>query len=421
MIFSFFLYLIYSLSEDPFLNKNPCDCDITDLCDPYCYCDPNCNSTQKDSFLFHIPESIISTKRISCDSNGYIKSSQDIYKNSKIEQIYGQNCYSLDIDITDNDKIISYTENDLSITSYSDISQVYSSPSTPLTNSPYVFLNNSIFLIPFGFSSSLCNSYIPIYDNVPLQIKCFPRESLINSSLNYNIRPILPTFCDGNYANFGCSRLIGYNYNKNISGYFLSSNPIVNQFSFTQNDITIVNTNGNGYFSGLYLTTLSEVGSTKYLTFNGYKIPFGSNMEFIINSNNQNFNYNKLLISYGLFSNDIITLDLPNISNITIPSKIILTLAYKKFGYITKPLNLFVSINTDIYNHNKDYSILEIKQIELNENGNSIIPYRISNQYSASISMIFNFMFENTEDTTKTVGLLIIFSFLIIVWILRNF
>jgi len=419
-----FIVSAVSVTESQFINSDPCDCDVSDKCDAYCYCDPDCNDTQKTAFTFHLPQSAIPIKKIACDTNEYLKGAQSQYIDSTIQSVYGNKCYSSNIELTDEDKIVSYTNEQLGITNLASYANTYSIPTTPSSSSQYYLFNNSVLMIPYGVSSSLCNSYIPMWKSLPFKSKCFPRHSKLVSGPLYDFSFLFPNLCnpDVNIESRFCSSLFGLiiNYPSSSTFLFSSNNSrVANRFEAKFNIPKYAATPGNGYQSGFNLLALSSM-QYQYLTFNGIEIPFGGTQEFIVDNTTSWFNYYNLAPAYGdpfIPMNAGFTLTLPNKTDLTEPKKIIISLAYKKFGFVTKPMNIFVNTHIQELPTKETYSTVIIKQVELTEDGTSILASRTEEQYSAKASMIFGFMFDSSEYALNTITIIALACFAVVIWV----
>ncbi|KAH0794755.1 hypothetical protein GPJ56_001302 [Histomonas meleagridis] len=93
------------------------------------------------------------------------------------------------------------------------------------------------------------------------------------------------------------------------------------------------------------------------------------------------------------------------------------TFMYKKFGTSNKYVNLITKLDAQlVYPETLDSvtsATVEIKFIELNDSGDGVLEIEEDKLYSASFSMIFEFLFNNIEQGIKV---LLVFGVIVTIW-----
>ena len=176
----FLLRFLASLTSSDFNNATSCVCAVDpNACNPYCCCDPNCNSDQIAQFDFCLPESL-GTARISCDPTGRVTQPNIGSINTVV--INNVTCYIIageDI----GDTITQLDASQFGLSNFSELTL----PSANTTRydpnivdyqvGDYLLMNDytesgtnntgDIIYLPMGIGSSDCNAMLPLLYGVP--------------------------------------------------------------------------------------------------------------------------------------------------------------------------------------------------------------------------------------------------------------
>ena len=452
-MFSFILILQTKSSiADEFSNTKPCDCDLTNKCDPYCCCDKDCNSSTISSFKEHfcIPQSPVSTMKITCDTKNRISNSKYVDSfvvNDKIK------CYYVEKDLGEKDKIKNYDAQELGLENFEDFLPTSNLPvENALNSSEYPPLKGVYGYTAFGIGSRSCNSLYLVRKGVEYDTECYMNPKLIESSGLYDFSKVFPSYVfeDASPTSAG-GKKVTITTNTGTKDITIES---IGQsgkgrtsFKYTgMSDADTVPTEGSGYISGLDIVSVIDTDKAPryiYLEFAGQRVPFQGNLKQLVTVGKA-VKSEDLFKKHDHFGNemDVGTNDYPNVFpsfanfplgltsryfNYKIPSftitedddakHVIYTFLYKKFSYKTAFYYKFVGVNMDIVNETSMlYHTVEIKQVELNDDGSSTFEREANELNTISLSSITDFMFTSIKDVTKTAGIIALVILIVLIW-----
>lgn len=437
----FLLFPLRCLSVD-YTNTSPCDCDVTDKCDLYCCCDKDCNETSIAHFKeqFCLQESVVPTKNVVCDAKGRISKSNKIETYLLNDEI---TCYSVNVSLNDKSVIENYSPSDLGTDSFAQYLPTVDLPQTSdiSDNAEYpAFKNESdagLLYVPFGVGSVSCNTFILIRNNTDYNTTCRLLASEIkNSNSLFEYSKVLSSqFCD--YTNIpDCSSFggllltIGSN---GITGKSIQQESTVNFVFTSQSDPEDVSTKGSGYISGLDIASVTHLDLEnpyyKYFKFNGYNVKFGgTNTAYYSTSSTLDskniFLYDNIFPTYASFPASGVS----KYAGITLPSfsipadssakTVIYTMMYKRYGYKTAFYYRFVNVTMNIVETPENlYHTVELRQVELSDDLSEPLETLDSTPYSPKFSQIFAFLFNDTTQDVRTIGVISLFIIIILVWL----
>lgn len=453
-MFSFILiHQVKSSVADEFSNTMPCDCDLTDKCDPYCCCDKDCNSSTISSFKEHfcIPQSPVSTMKITCDTNNRISNSKYVDSfivNDKIK------CYYVEKNLGEKDKIKNYDAQELGLENFEDYLPTSNLPGENASNSTdYPPLKGVNGYTAFGIGSRSCNSLYLVREGVEYDSECYMNPELILSGSIYNFAKVFPSysFDSSSQAVSGNGKKVTITTDAITKEVTISNTPISGRgkasFKYTgMSDPDVVPTDGSGYISGLDIVSVIDTDKVPryiYLEFSGQRVPFQGNLKQLITVGTE-VNSDDLFKKHDYIGRemDVGTGVYPNVFpsfanfplgltsryfNYKIPSftisstddakHVIYTFLYKKFGYKTAFYYKFVGVNMDIVNESSMlYHTIEIKQVEVNDDGTSTFQRESNELYTISLSSISDFMFASIKDVTKTAAVIALVILIVLIW-----
>ncbi|EAY08815.1 hypothetical protein TVAG_213240 [Trichomonas vaginalis G3] len=442
MLGTFPLFLAFGLTaSNTTYAESVCDCDVTDKCDLYCCCDRDCDSASIDKFKeqFCIPESKNPLKKIVCDSNNRIAKSHKIDTFILNDEI---TCYYVDVPLDSRNKIENYSPEDLGTDSFAQFLPTVELPnsSSISDNSDYPPYKNestsNLLYSPFGVGSLSCNSFILVRENTDYNTTCVLLESEIANGPLMNFGNVLSNqFCA--YTGLqDCSSVAGVFLtigSTGITGSATTSTATVDFVYTSQADAEEVATKGSGYISGLYLSSATrldlETPIYKYFKFNGYNVKFGGiNTAYYNTSNSLHssdiFLYTNIFPTYASFPASGVSkyaaIEMPelNISAGESGKTVIYSLLFKKYGYKTAFYYRFVNVTMQILDTPENlYHTVQLRQIELSDDADSELEVLDSTPYTPKFSNIFQFLFDNTEEVVRTIGIISLFIIIILVWL----
>jgi hypothetical protein len=454
-MFSFlFIQQTKSGIAEEFSSTMPCDCDITDKCDQFCCCDKDCNSSAIESFKerFCIPQSPISTVKITCDTKNRIYNSKYVGSFVVNDEI---KCYYVEKELSDKDKIKNYNAQELGLNDFKEYLPSALLPESEGTSTTeFPLLNDTAGYVPFGIGSRSCNSLYLVRKGFEYDSYCYLNPDIVPTPAPgiYEFKNFFPEYVWANNASsqsLGGGKHIAITTDEATKEIKIQARTIDGNcpvgFKYTgMSDAESVPTSGAGYTSGLDLVSVIDIGTIPryiYLEFAGQRIPFQGNTKFFLAVGNTTSSA-KLFAKHDTYGIEITDPDYPNIfpsfanfplgltsryMNFKIPNftieasddakHIIYTFMYKKFGYKTAFYYKFVGVNMDIVEEpSKMYHTIEIKQVELNDDGTSTFERETNELSTISLSSITDFMFKSITDITKTTGIIAIVILIVLIW-----
>jgi hypothetical protein len=422
-MFSIFFVQAFSV-PDIFYNKNPCDCDVTDKCDEYCCCDPDCTEDAINNFTqrFCLKQSIEPMTLISCDNKGQISKSNKLDSITIADKV----CYIYKRTLTDSDKIINYNANEVGLPNYVDFVPSPRIPGEVILDS----LSNRFFqenitskpmYVPYGVSSYLCNSMILVLKDKEYNTKCtYPSTEAINTIVGQEVYTGSET--TGNLL----IKITGENKTVVLDATSPNLSFSLSTTNTDTNGDEILTTTKGGYASGLNLVGVNSSQALKFFTFDGEKVGFGTNVSVFAATNinktsGDYFEDLNLSTSYGPVDSQgaVESIPIPPFSLVSgdRPKSVIYTLMFKKFGYVDMFYYKFIGIDLQIVNSSSDYHTIRLHQIELSDSGTSEEEPQVGSAYSVSIYDITSFMFKDSSDTETTLGIITFCFIIVLIWL----
>ena len=466
----YFLFLLItksnSLVPDEFYTTDPCDCDVTNMCDEYCCCDLDCSAEAISNFSlrFCLPTSKDPITTVICDPTGEIKRTNKV----NVTTSNGYTCYSYTKSLGNSDRITNYESADLSNLNFS---TTIPTPTLPATSTSYLTMTSqsgtttdSIPIYwPIAVSSEYCNSYVLLMRDQTYSTSCQFASPDATTPTNADILGTILSGNDTTTAGVGATLTLtstGVSINATSDSIFtiqpetattaaaaatasfleFDSPSFIRSARQTALDPDQASSTKGGYQFGVSLVSLTLDATTNtqtrsYFQFgpNLTNIEFGTDSSFVVdnttltgtNADLSTYIPVKTIAStYGPLGTETtitenVTLTTTIADDLSTPKRIIYTLLYKKFGYYSSFYYKIIGSNLQVLNasQNVNYHTIEFKQLEISDDATTQQPPSTLGLASARFSQITDFMFMSGSNSVETTAIICVVIIIILIWL----